>query len=135
MKILVDTSVWSLALRKATNSDVDKNIVDHLVGLINDSRVVMIGQIRQELLSGISSPKTFMTLKEKLRAFDDLAINTESYELAAENFNTCRRKGIQGSHVDFLICAVAELHKLAIFTLDNDFLHYSKHIDIELYKA
>jgi hypothetical protein len=36
-------------------------------------------------------------------------------------FNMCQRRGIQGSNTDFLICAVAEMYELSIFTIDQDF--------------
>ncbi|WP_022850901.1 type II toxin-antitoxin system VapC family toxin [Limisalsivibrio acetivorans] len=133
MKVLVDTSVWSLALRRRSVSDAELRIVDELSGLIQDSRVAILGQIRQELLSGISSEKTFNILREKLSAFDDLPVDTDTYELAARFCNTCRRKGVQGSHVDFFICAAASRNGIPIFTLDNDFNNYSKYIGIEMY--
>ncbi len=134
MKVLVDTSVWSLALRrKKLNSDEIK-IVNELKELIYELRVVMIGPIRQELLSGISDKKVYDKLKKKLRAFEDLLIQTEDYEKASENFNICRKHGIQGSHIDFLICAVSQNNKLSIFTTDKDFENYKKYININLYK-
>ena len=128
MKVLVDTSVWSEALRRKEPSQV----VDTITELIIESQTVMIGQIRQELLSGISDLVTFNNLKSKLQAFDDLAITTEDYETAASFNNTCRRQGIQGSHVDFLICAVAHNNNLLILTTDQDFIHYAKFLPIRL---
>ncbi|TCK59383.1 type II toxin-antitoxin system VapC family toxin [Seleniivibrio woodruffii] len=133
MKILVDTSVWSLALRKKPESGSDIETVAKLSELIRDSRAVIIGAIRQEILSGISSKERFELLKTKIRAFEDLPLTTDIYELAAEFSNTCRSNGIQGSHTDFLICAAAAGHNVPIYTLDNDFEHYRKYIDIKLY--
>ena len=131
MKVLVDTSIWSLALRR--NSDLNKNEVKELRELINEFRVIIIGPIRQELLSGVSDEKIYQKLKEKLNSFEDIQINTEHYELAAELFNTCRKNGIQGSHIDFLICSVSILNNYSIYTTDNDFKNYKKHIDINLH--
>lgn len=128
MKVLIDTSVWSLALRKRPETAEEKKTVATLSDIIKDSRVAMIGAIRQELLSGISDKNKFEQLKEKMRAFEDLEITTEIYELAADFSNTCRRNGIQGSHTDFLICAVANHYGLSIFTLDKDFIMYKKHL-------
>ncbi|MBU4034792.1 MAG: PIN domain nuclease, partial [Proteobacteria bacterium] len=56
------------------------------------------------------------------------------YEIAAEFSNKCRKKGIQGSHIDFLICAVANRIDIPIFTNDNDFMHYQKLISLKLYE-
>lgn len=131
MNVLVDTSVWSLALRK--NSDLDNNIIKELNELIHELRVVIIGPIRQEILSGISDLNKYNLLKDKLRSFEDTPIETEHYELAAYLFNQCRKNGIQGSHIDFIICAVSIKNNLSIFTLDNDFEKFKKYIDIKLY--
>ena len=133
MKVLVDTSVWSLALRK--NANHDDKIIKELSELIHELRVVMIGPIRQEILSGISDINKYENLKERLKPFEDILIETEVYELAARLFNQCRKKGIQGSHIDFLICAVSIQYDFAIFTLDHDFEKYKKHINIKSYSV
>lgn len=134
MKILVDTSVWSLALRRSgVRTPEEANLVHALIELIDETRILMIGPIRQELLSGISSNKQFEELKEKLQAFRDLPLISSYYEKAAECYNICRSAGIQGSHIDFLICALAERENAPIFTTDNDFFHYAKHLDITLF--
>jgi len=128
MKVLVDTSVWSLALRRKEQSET----VEKLTALIKESLVVMIGPVRQELLSGISDRAIFNNLKSNLQSFDDLPITTGDYETAAEYFNTCRKNGVQGSHTDFLICAVACNNDLLIFTTDQDFQYYVKYTPIRL---
>ena len=131
MKVLVDTSVWSLALRRGGDSGVSP--VRDLLGLIADNRVQMIGPIRQELLSGIRDEKQFRELEVRLSAFPDLAITSEDHVTAARFFNECRSKGIQRSNTDFLICAIAARHHLAVFTTDKDFALYAKHLPIILY--
>jgi len=93
----------------------------------------MTGSIRQELLSGIPDKKTFKKLQRKLRAFDDAELTTEHYEMAALYANECRRHGIQGSHRDFLLCAVSIKNNCPIFTLDKDFDRYKEHIKINLH--
>jgi len=131
MKVLVDTCIWSQALRhKEPNLELSKELKD----LINDGRAFVIGPIRQELLSGISSTKQFHKLKKILCSFEDIPLETEHFEKAAEFSNICRNKGIQGSTIDFLICAVAHLEKLVIFTTDSDFENYRKYLPIELMK-
>jgi predicted nucleic acid-binding protein len=132
LKVLVDTSIWSLALRRTKENS--SAIRRELEGLIADHRVVMIGPIRQELLSGIRSGSQFDSLKKRLSAFPDEPISAEDYEEAARNFNVCRQNGIQGSNTDFLICAVAKRRQFEIFTTDNDFALFSEFIAITLYK-
>lgn len=131
MKVLVDTCIWSSALRR---KNPDLELIEKLNDLINDGRASIIGPIRQEILSGISSAKQFHKLKNPLSSFEDIPLNTEHFEKAAEFSNICRNKGIQGSTIDFLICAVAHLESLEIFTTDSDFENYSKFLPIELIK-
>jgi len=128
MKALVDTSVWSLALRHKKQHEA----VSKLADLILSSLVVMIGPVRQELLSGISKEDIFLQLKTKLQAFDDFAITIRDYETAAQFYNICRRRGVQGSHIDFLICAVAHNNNFLIFTIDKDFDNFAKYLPIKL---
>jgi len=130
MKVIVDTCVWSLALRR---QKIDPSaVVTQLKGLINASLVQMIGPIRQEVLSGISSLVQFKKLQSYLSAFEDLALEAKVYELAAELYNTCKKNGVQGSNTDFLICAAAISHKAMIFTVDKDFMHFTNYIPITL---
>lgn len=133
MKVIVDTSIWSLALRR----DVPRNSqpVKELQNLIEQHRVQMIGPIRRELLSGIRHQKQFDILKKHLDSFPDLPILTEDYVVAARFFNLCRSKGIQGSNTDFLICSVATRTKCSIFTTDKDFVSYATHLPIALHRS
>lgn len=134
MKVLVDTSVWSLVLRrKATSANED--VRSRLAVLIQDGHVAIIGPIRQELLSGIKDQSQFLRLRDHLRAFPDIEITTDDYEEAASFFNRCRDKGIQGSNTDFLICAIAVRRGFSIFTTDDDFAHFADILPITLHPA
>ena len=125
MKVLVDTSVWSLVLRRRFPLR-DDSVADELKRLIVTYRVVMIGPIRQELLSGIRAHEQYEVLREKLRAFPDLRLHSEDYELAAQFFNRCRGRGVQGSNTDFLICAAAVRCDSSVFSTDRDFEAYER---------
>ena len=133
MKVIVDTSVWSLALRR--DKQEANTTLQEFRRMIHDHRVQMIGPIRQEILSGIRSESQFKKLQKHLESFPDLPILTNDYVRAAKFFNLCRSKGIQGSNTDFLICAVAVRNKFSIFTTDKDFELFSKHIKIILHQA
>ena len=100
--------------------------------LIWEGRVVLIGPIRQEVLSLVQDSRQFESLRSKLSAFSDLPLEERHFETAAKFCNTCRAKGIQGSLVDFLICAVSHLEHLQILTTDADFKRYQKHLDISI---
>ncbi len=131
MKIIVDTCIWSLALRRNTVTDI--LYIEELKNLIEEIRVQFIGPIRQELLSGIKSKKQFDTLKLHLEAFPDIELEAKDYELAAEFFNAARKKGIQGSNTDFLICAISSRHKMPIMTTDKDFSNFQSVFPVSLH--
>ncbi len=130
--LIVDTSVWSLALRKKERSESEERVVLRFAETIRELHLVLIGPIRQEILSGISSKEKYEELRTKLAVFSDHDLRTRDYELAAQFHNTCRKNGIQGSHTDYLICAVAHNNDFGIFTLDEDFSRYQKFIDIRI---
>lgn len=127
MTVIVDTSVWSLVLRRPSPDPVR---AENLGLLISQSQVVMIGPIRQELLSGIKNKSQFNKLRSYLSAFPDQALDSEVYETAAEFFNKCRAKGVTGSHIDFLICSAGYHCGATIYTSDPDFDHYTKYLPI-----
>jgi hypothetical protein len=130
MKVVVDTCVWSLFLRRKYQQDGPETT--HLEELIRQHRVQLLGIIRQELLSGIKEVKQFENIRGILEGFPDLLANSEDHLLAARFFYQCRRKGIPGSPIDFLICAQASRNDLPILTTDLDFLSYQKHLPIRL---
>lgn len=130
MKVIVDTSVWSLALRRSQPMAFRE--VRLLQELIGDGRVAMLGPIRQELLSGVKAPTQFTKLAGALGAFPDEELSTEDFVEAARCFNRCRSKGIQGSNTDFLLCAVSLRTDFPILTTDADFVHFKKALRVKL---
>lgn len=134
MKAIIDTPIWSVALRRArTAGPREEPIVRELGLLIDEGRAALIGPIRQEVLSGVRDRRQHLLLRDRLRAFRDLEIRREDYERAAEYFSVCRAAGIQGSHVGFLICAVSVANDMPVFTTDADFALYAKQLPLELH--
>ena len=135
MNLLVDTPVWSLALRRKADdlSPGEERITQALADAIRDGRAQLIGVVRQELLSGIREEQRFKKLRDYLRAFDEPALEMGDYEEAAEMHNRCRARGIAGSTIDFLICAVASRRKWQVFTTDQDFERYGRALGLKLY--
>ena len=71
--VLVDTCIWSLALRGKTPRN--REVTEELASLIKNNRAKIIGSIRQEILSGYSDINRHKKLRDKLRAFpNDLCI-------------------------------------------------------------
>ena len=135
MSVLVDTSIWSLALRRRpeTLSRPDRALTDSLAVIIRTGEAKIIGPIRQELLTGIRTGSQFATLKGRLRQFRDEPLVTEDFESAAQLSNRCIGAGIAVTDVDLLICAVASLRDWSVFSVDRDFLHYSRELKIRLH--
>jgi len=132
LKVIVDTPIWSYALR-SRREGFESHVLD-FESLISDQRVIILGPIRQEILSGYSDKSKFEKLNNKLRYFENTPIADEDYVQAAMFSNLCRSKGIQGSHIDFLICSASYRLGAEVFTTDNDFVHYSKHIPIKRFE-
>ena len=139
--VLVDTSVWSLLLRRAGLKPTD-----HLVGperialealreLVVEGVAWMPGPVRQELLSGVRSAAQYAILLRAVREFETPVPENIDYEYAGECSNACRACGVQGSGTDFLLAAMALRYRLSILTLDDDFFHFRKALPLELHAA
>lgn len=131
MSVLVDTSVWSQALRgqKAPNAEV----VEELKTLILEGRVIMIGPIRQEILSGIRFREQFTKLSSRLASFPDEELVSSDFIDAAQACNRCLDSGVITGSIDILISVVSLRLGVKIFTTDKDFDHISSTIPIKLH--
>jgi predicted nucleic acid-binding protein len=96
--------------------------------------VGFIGPVLQELLAGVRDEKQFAALQKHLAPFEDIPLQRWHFEKAAEFCNLCRTHGVQGSTIDFLICAVAQMEGFLILTTDKDFMHFVRHLPIVLYE-
>lgn len=131
--ILVDTSVWSLALRRR-NSDLnaaERRHVREWERLVREGTAALIGPIRQELLSGVRDERMWERLRAALRPFPDLPLATADYERAAQFFNRCRARGVAGSAIDLLICSASARYRAPIYTTDADFGRYATVLELE----
>ena len=137
MNVVVDTSVWSLALRRRQSdlNSKERRLTQTLAQLIRENRVQLLGPVRQELLSGLREQNDFDRLRDYMRAFPEPHIQSEDYEEAAQMNSHCRGKGIAGSAIDFLICATARRRNWIVFTTDGDFARYAKVLPIQLQLA
>jgi len=133
--VLVDTSVWSLALRRKPKdlNLKERRVVGEWSELVREGRLRLIGPVRQELLSGIRRREAFTALEQRLAAFPDAPVSTEDYVEAARFFNRCRARGLAGTPVDLLICAVAHRFGWTIFSTDEDFGRYRGLLPVRLH--
>ncbi len=131
MKLLIDTSVWSEALRRKDKSlNSSESVIRKIID--NNDEIVVTGIILQEILSGISNPKLFAEIKKILNDFSYLETVKDDYIYAAELRNKCRQKGITAGSYDFLIASVAIRNKLILVTFDKDFINISKHTKLKI---
>lgn len=135
MSVLVDTDIWSEMLRKRTG-EWSRQVLT-LMHLIDEGEtgIVVIGAVRQEVLSGVRERSQFERMRDLLAEFPDRPVGTTEYVLAAEFFNTCRSRSVQGSNTDFLICACSASWGVPILTKDADFALYAQHVPVQLYQG
>jgi predicted nucleic acid-binding protein len=135
VNVLVDTSTWSLALRRKAQhlNPVERAAVSELTNLIKEGRARIIGLVRQELLSGIKTSSQYEKLRAVLRSFPDEPVATVDYEAAAKAGNDSRARGVVVSVSDTLICAIAMARDWSIFAADPDFKSYARILPLKLH--
>lgn len=133
--ILIDSSVWSLALRRNPRhlSRVESEVVGRWSELTVKGEGALIGVIRQEVLSGVRRREQFEQLRNALDAFAYLRVSLEDHDRAAACFNDCRAAGVAGTAIDMLICAVALRHDLPVMSVDVDYRRYAICLPLRLY--
>jgi predicted nucleic acid-binding protein len=122
MKVIVDTCVWSLSLRRRSAARLktgEQQMVAQLREAIQDGNALIVGPIRQEILSGIRDKAQFAKTEELLDPFRDEDITASDYVDAARLFNLCQDHGVQCGAVDTLLCAVAVRNRYGILTYDG----------------
>lgn len=134
MSLFVDTSVWSLALRR-DEGDTRAEVRRLRTALEQSARVVTTGLVLQELLQGFQGPKAKEQIVERLSALPFLVPEREDHVEAAELRNLCRRKGVQVATVDALVAQLCIRHEMELLTTDNDFRRIAQHAALVLAKA
>lgn len=129
--LFVDTSVWSLALRR--DAPPDHPAVGILRrALLDGDTVVITGVVLQELLQGFHGPKDRARILEHLQALPLLNPTRETHIEAARLRNTCRRRGVQLGTIDALIAQLCIEHDLVLLTADQDFVHAARFVPLQL---
>lgn len=127
MTLLVDTSVWSLALRR--DEEIDAPEVTALrAALTGAESVVVTGFVLQELLQGFAGPKAQESIIERFAALPLIQPDREDHIAAAQIRNLCRRNGVQIGTIDALLIQLCGRYDLTLLTTDQDFLHASRYV-------
>jgi predicted nucleic acid-binding protein len=124
LSVLVDTSVWSLALRRDSPPPLPE--VDELRRALEGGAVYSTGLILQELLQGFPKTSARTKIVKHFAALPLLVPDRDDHVEAAELRNTCRRKGIQIGTIDALLAELCIRHKLTLLTTDKDFHNLAK---------
>ena len=132
MSLLVDTSVWSLALRRDASAD-DPEVQALVEALAGSDVVVTTGLVLQELLQGFSGPKAASAIVERFTALALIQPDRDDHIAAAELRNKCRRAGVQLGTVDALIAQLCIRNGLTLLTSDQDFIHAAKHCELKVW--
>jgi predicted nucleic acid-binding protein len=131
--LFVDTSVWSLALRRDTVPDVAE--VDVLRrALLGEEVVVTTGLVLQELLQGFAGPRDRAALLERFSALPTIAPDRDDHVDAAALRNACRRGGVQLGTIDALLAQLCIRHGLVMLTTDQDFALAARHCPLQIWQ-
>ena len=133
MTLLVDTSVWSLALRRDQASDAPQ-VRALRAALEGEEIVVTTGLVLQELLQGFAGPRAREDIIARFAALPILGPDRQDHINAAELRNSCRRAGVQIGTVDALLAQLCIHHKLTLLTTDLDFIHAASHCALKVWK-
>lgn len=121
MTLFVDTSVWSLALRRSA-TPLDYPEVKRLgEALLAGEPTLTTGLVLQELLQGIRGAKAHDDIVGRFRALPMIAPERDDHVRAAILRNECRRKGLQVGTIDALLAQLCLRHELTLLTTDTDF--------------
>jgi predicted nucleic acid-binding protein len=130
--LLVDTSVWSLALRRDVESS-EPEVRQLKEALLGADIVVTTGLVLQELLQGFSGAKASAQIIERFTALPLLQPSREDHVAAAELRNACRRSGVQLGTIDALIAQLCIRHDLTLLSTDKDFKSAAKHCSLRVW--
>jgi predicted nucleic acid-binding protein len=131
--LLVDTSVWSLALRRDARA-AGAEVKALRAALAGNQSVVTTGLILQELLQGFSGPRARREIIEKFSALPLIPPDRQDHIEAAELRNRCRRAGVQVGTIDALLIQLCVRHDLIMLTTDRDFTSAAKHCDFHVWQ-
>ena len=132
MSLLVDTSVWSLALRR----DAELHVLEVVAlrdALLGTDQVFSTGLVLQELLQGFAGPKARESILERFTALAFIEPGRQDHVEAAEIRNACRRNGVQIGTIDALLIQLSRKHDLQLLTTDNDFRSARLHVEFNLW--
>ena len=132
MSLFVDTSVWSLALRRDAPASI-RQVMALVRALENGEPVLTTGLVLQELLQGFAGAKSHAQILDRFSALPLLPPDREDHIRAADLRNRCRRNGVQIGTIDALLAQLCIRHDLTMLTTDKDFGHVARHSTLRVW--
>jgi predicted nucleic acid-binding protein len=132
--LLVDTSVWSLALRRDAQT-ADAQTIALIRALEGDDIVVCTGLVLQELLQGFTGARAHKDVVDRFAALPMVTPDRQDHVDAALLRNSCRRAGVQLGTIDALLAQLCIRHQLTLLTTDQDFTHAARHCALKVWAA
>lgn len=133
MSLFVDTSVWSLALRR-DSPDLAREVGVLVRAIETGETIVTTGLVLQEILQGLSGPKARDQILDRFSAVPVLAPDRNDHIDAAELRNRCRRDGVQIGTIDALLAQLCIRNDLTMLAADNDFSRIADRSALRLWK-
>ena len=135
MNLVVDTSVWSLVLRRPQVEETNRYVRAFRAHIDGGHGIFLVGHILQELLDGIRDKKDFARLLKLLEPVPLVILERGTFVAAAELRQRCRSRGIQVGPVDCLIAAACIQEGYPLLTADRDFVHMARYCDLVVLDA
>jgi len=134
LSVFVDTSVWSLALRRdAPSVAIEVRALTRMIEA--GESILTTGLVLQELLQGFSGLKARAQVLDRFSALPLLAPDRDDHIAAAQLRNQCRRAGIQIGTIDALLAQLCIRYELTMLSTDQDFNHMARHCPLKLWRA
>ena len=134
MNLFVDTSVWSLALRR-DGKPVAPEVALLKQALSSGGSVFTTGLVLQELLQGFAGPKDQEAIVERFAPLSFIVPRRDDHVAAAELRNSCRRSGVQIGTIDALLAQLCVAHSLTMLTTDSDFVRIAEHRPLSVWQG
>jgi predicted nucleic acid-binding protein len=132
VNLFIDTSVWSLALRRDVRAG-EPSVERLRAALDGGEGVFTTGIVLQELLQGFGGPKARDAIVDRFAALPLLVPDRADHVKAAELRNACRRRGVQVGTIDALLAQLCLRHGLVMLSTDRDFELMARHVDLLLW--
>jgi predicted nucleic acid-binding protein len=134
LSLFVDTSVWSLAVRRDAPAPVSQvGALRHAIEA--GEPLLTTGLVLQELLQGFAGPKDRERIIERFESLPLVVPDRRDHIEAAQLRNACRRQGLQVGTIDALLGQLCIRHELVMLTCDADFERMADHSTLRIWRS